>query len=356
MVILNFYGKLLQPVCISKKLRVFISNLPKGEYNNWNRHLVEMLEAEIKEREIFKEQYKDVPDASFQPYDLQKICGKQFPWENIPQNAVEGEYLQMIADNLICIYFDYNYEDMPFWDWTTNCFDGRLCEEDYAEKLMDFLQFVVRNAKEAEKEMPYKFPGYIYTSNHDLKHQFVLGRIKLYFPYDKEDYIASLQAWGKWIDNFLETPNDFYQLDFLMNAIYKDREYNAYHFLKSFSLCEMLLLQNRKDAHTRDIDEKLVTYIEDDYSKKEKALLAEYVRRIRNAIGHGNFMQLNCLTEKVGKDILDSHYVFDYTEFSRQNWILQSLCCILDNALARILYLYISDKNSFPDSTNFDKK
>lgn len=42
---------------------------------------------------------------------------------------------------MVCIYFNYEYSDMPMGDWTTNCFDGRFCEEDYAEKSFHFLTF-----------------------------------------------------------------------------------------------------------------------------------------------------------------------------------------------------------------------
>lgn len=50
---------------------------------------------------------------------------------------------QAMASNMICLCFDYDYDDMPTGDWRTNCFDGRFCEEDYAEKIVDLMQFVV---------------------------------------------------------------------------------------------------------------------------------------------------------------------------------------------------------------------
>ncbi len=34
--------------------------------------------------------------------------------------------LQCLVDNMICLFFDYEYQDMPFFDWTSNCFDGRF--------------------------------------------------------------------------------------------------------------------------------------------------------------------------------------------------------------------------------------
>lgn len=38
MVVLNIYGK-IKPICISKKLGLYIANLPNEEHNNWNDEL-----------------------------------------------------------------------------------------------------------------------------------------------------------------------------------------------------------------------------------------------------------------------------------------------------------------------------
>jgi len=139
MVILNFYGKIPR-ICISKKLKIFISNLPNNPDNNWNEELIKDMSEEIKERAISKERY----GKDFIPFDLKEICKKSLRIEKFSKDSTEKDYLKIVADNLICIDFDYEYEDMPFFDWTTNCFDSRLCEDDYTEKFMNFLNFIIR--------------------------------------------------------------------------------------------------------------------------------------------------------------------------------------------------------------------
>ena len=42
MVVLNFYGK-IEPICISEKLKLYISKLPEEEHNEWRTELVEQL-------------------------------------------------------------------------------------------------------------------------------------------------------------------------------------------------------------------------------------------------------------------------------------------------------------------------
>ena len=47
MVVLNIFGK-IEPICISNKLKLYISNLPNEESNNWNKGLVDEMRAAVK--------------------------------------------------------------------------------------------------------------------------------------------------------------------------------------------------------------------------------------------------------------------------------------------------------------------
>jgi len=338
MVILNIFGK-IEPICISKKLKVYISNLPNQSENNWNEGLVEDMLQEIKERNIFSEKH----EASFPPHDLHKICVETLGLNNISDTLTDIEYLQQIADNLLCIYFDYDYEDMPFFDWTTNCFDGRLCEEDYAEKLMRFLQFIVhKNERPASGEFSV-FPSCIYTTNRDREYTFLLGALSGKYQ-DSQIYIQSLQQWGNIIDDFLIGENDYLQLDYLVNAVYKDNEYNAYHVFKVFSLCEMLLSRSSSHGKPSELDGKLPQFISRNYSGEDKSEISKMVRLMRNKIGHGDFLHLNKLLEEYAQRFMDGHYNYDYTEYSRMNWIYLHLYCELDDILARILFLLLTNR------------
>lgn len=342
MIILNMYGK-ISSICVSNKLKIYISNLPRELDNNWNQELVEDMLQEIKERKIFAEKHgNDLPS-----YDLKKICIETFGLRNLSDNLSELEYLQIIADNLICIYFDYEYEDMPFFDWTTNCFDGRLCEEDYSEKFMNFLHFIVRKDEKFKPGEISHFPSYIYTTNRDREYHFLLGALNGKFCCNLETYIKSLQYWGKLIDNFLVNQNDYLQLDYLINSVHKDNEYNSYHLFKVFSLCEMLLVKNSNNGKSIEFDKKLSRFLSAEYTENKKSELAQMIRQMRNKIGHGDFLRLNELIEKYAKRFMDDHFNYDYTEYSRLNWIYLHLCCELNDALARILFLLLTDRKEF---------
>lgn len=339
MVILNIYGK-IEPICISEKLKVYISNLPCQSDNNWNEGLVEDMLQEIKERSIFSDRY----ESGFASYNLHRICCETLNLTNISDALTDMEYLQQIADNLVCIYFDYDYDDMPFFDWTTNCFDSRLCEEDYAEKLIKFLNYIVWKNEQFVLDEYSCFPSCIYSSNHDRQYSFLLGALDTKYQ-DAQVYIRSLQHWGKIIDNFLIDENDYLQLDYLINAVYKDNEYNAYHVFKVFSLCEMLLTKKSSNGKPSDLDNKLPHFVLKGYLDEGKTEFAKTVRLIRNKIGHGDFLHVNKLLEEYAKRFMDGHYNYDYTEYSRMNWIYLHLCCELDDILARILFILFTDRN-----------
>lgn len=127
--------------------------------------------------------------------DIRKIYLKRFPNNTISGGETENTYLQKIADNMIYLYFDYSYEDMPLGGWDTNCFDGRLCEEDYAEKVVNFINFVSSGNSE---EIPNRVPQWIYSSNYDFQnfHRIFWGGEPI------EIYIESLKKWGQIFDSF----------------------------------------------------------------------------------------------------------------------------------------------------------
>ena len=185
------FGK-IEPICISDKLKLYISNLPNEESNNWNKGLVDEMRAAMKMNIVESEKLGIKPNI-----DIRKIYSRRFSQMPLPEDASEEMYLQKIADNMICLYFDYSYQDMPLGDWDTNCFDGRLCEEDYAEKVIDFINFVSHGKS---TQIPSSVPQWVYSSNHDLQncHRIFLG------GEHTEIYRESLKKWGQVFDSFLK--------------------------------------------------------------------------------------------------------------------------------------------------------
>ena len=190
MVVLNIQGK-IPLIRISKKLGLWISNLPNEELNNWNEYLCSELYACLRRSEINQQKL-----GIKQRDNLREMYERYFP--NMPISKEiqdEDKCIQAVVNRMICIYFDYEYDDMPMGDWTTNCFDGRLCEEDYAEKIIDFINFA---SKSDDDSLPSPIPQWIYSSNHDEANDYRL----FWGGQEADPYIANLIEWGRLFDNF----------------------------------------------------------------------------------------------------------------------------------------------------------
>lgn len=324
MVILNCYGK-IEPICISEKLRLFISNPPEEEHNEWQSELSEELKMVETVSNLSRERIGLEPEQS-----ILELYAKVFPNKPQPIN-VDKKLLKELCENMI---FDYDYGDLPLGGWETNCFDGRFCEEDCAEKIIDFINFLSYRIEEPA-QLPKPVPQWVYSSNHDEVDHF-----RFFWGGEKADeYIESLKKWGKLFDNLLIDKNDYLLLDYLLNSIHKDNECNEYHLMKSFSLCQLFL----EKKHESELDRKLPSFIDESDNNRRK-LSAQYFRKLRNKIAHGDFVAFENIIEEYAKSIMDGHYAFDYSEYSRKNWVLLHVCCQLDDVVRKLIFLLLFDR------------
>lgn len=323
MVVLNMFGK-IKPICISEKLKLYISNLPKEENNNWNEYLVEEIKEAFAVDKITCERLMIKSENS--PTNLHEIL---LPESALPSSATDDERIQEIADNMVCIYFDYNYDDMPLGDWEENPFDGRFCEEDYAELVVDFLNYIAADDSSF-------VPQWIFSSNYDDINPYY----RLFWDGGElEQGIDYLIKFGNTIDLFLRDKNDYLQLDYLMRAIHKDNEYNVYHLFKAYSLCQ-LFLENEYEA---ELDWKLPRFIDDKYSEEQKRIISTLLRKMRNKIAHGDFVAFEKLIEEFAQKIMDGRFCFDYSEYSRKNWTTIHACCIIDKCVKEMILMMLED-------------
>jgi len=146
------------------------------------------------------------------------------------------------------------------------------------------------------------------------------------------------------IDSFLETENDFWKLDYIINSVFDDNNYNTYHLFKVFSLLELLLVYPDDNGKITELDSKLQQFLPKQIPTNKQARFCMLVRQIRNKIGHGDFHSMNLKCEEYANEFMQTFW-FDYYEFSRQNWILSNICVALNNTLANVLWMMLNDKN-----------
>lgn len=341
MVVLNFFGK-VDTICVSEKLKLFISNLPEKENNNWKTELQqELLLAE----EVDNLSRQKLGMAKQQ--HIKQLYSRVFPNKGTPK-YITDTILNEIVDNMVCLYFDYEYDDMPLGGWDTNCFDNRFCEEDGVEKIIDFISFL-SHGESKEEQFPCPVPQWIYSSNH-----FEIDHYRMFWGGSSADsYIKSLIQWGELFDRFLVDKNDYLQLNYLFDSIHKDKNYNEYHLFKAYALCQLFLEKNRE----KELDYKLPLLIENG-SFEDKNAKAILFRELRNKIAHGDFVAFEEKVEEYAQRFMDGQFNFDYSEYSRRNWVVEHVCCELDDLVRKLIHLLLNDKNSIEEiknSNNSDK-
>ena len=84
-----------------------------------------------------------------------------------------------------------------------------------------------------------------------------------------------------------------------------------------------------------NFDIKLQRFLPDRLSNDEKQLCAKLLRQLRNKIAHGDFIAFEEKIEEYAIRFLDGKFEFDYSEYSRKNWIIEHVCCLLVSALSK---------------------
>lgn len=187
MVILNMFGK-IEPICISQKMKLYISNLPNSNENNWNSYVVKEFKHALKIH-VLSCRVAGVENKQ----NLKLMYEERVGADNSEVFQNESALIQEIVDNIIYIYLDYSYDDMPMGGWDENPFDGRLCEKDYAEIIVDFFVscWMVQICK-----CRCGFIHQIMTENGHTTVCF-LGKGNL------DEQINALKIWGQKLDSFL---------------------------------------------------------------------------------------------------------------------------------------------------------
>lgn len=333
MIILNFYGKISR-ICISEKLGLNLSNLPNEEFNKWQDGLSNELCFAQNADLIYQEKL-----GTNYPCGIYKLYKNVFPGKKLP-TVFEKKHYDELASNMIHLDFDYSYDDMPLGGWDTNCFEGRLCEEDYAEKIIDLINYLSYQYDDRTITFPKPVPQWIYSSNHDE-----IDHCRIFWGGEPaSEYIRSLQEWGNLFDTFLQNKNDYLLFDYLANSIHKDNEYNEYHLMKSYSLCQLFLEKERES----ELDIKLPFFLSHQFaSDVERKECARLLRKLRNKIAHGDFVAFEKCVENYAVEFMDGRFAFDYSEYSRKNWVVQHICCLLDDVIRQLIHMLFYDRSKF---------
>lgn len=344
MVILNIYGK-IEPIIISRKLGIGLCN-PASDW-------VEGLQEDFKEEilvhnhkiSLYKQSGLCVSWAEGR-YDIQNIV-EQLGWQE------EGKsYMQIIAEHLIEIQV-LNFDDSVL-QIKNEYLDSPTCEPQYTRKFLDFC-CKVQSSKNAKDVIPHQIPFSTYNSDDLFKQPLIINYLqsmlkphpshKITVSSYTKGAIKSLKAIGKLIDDFLVTEKEFWLFDYILNALFSDVQYNAYHIFKIMSLIEMLIINPKGNGKmVGEIERKLPQFLPDRISQEDGVLFSEIMRKLRNKIAHGDFEAVKQLLKQY-RQVFMQDFWFDEIEYSIENWTYGDICLNLDKTLYEILWLMLYDKS-----------
>ncbi|MFE1242954.1 hypothetical protein ACFW35_02390 [Fictibacillus sp. NPDC058756] len=341
MIVVNIFGK-KEPIVISKKLGITLSNLPQ----DWQEGLIETMKEEIYYREYDIMKYNDL--ENMEPYSVKKIVEhKNFSGIFNPGNE---DYLKEIASKLICVSID-DFENSMLQK-KNSFLDSPTCEIEFGEKWIKLYEFLTRSHYNNKNWIPmisiYSSEKSLFEKTHVLRSIYaeMSLNIKVSPIIVNQMRIDNLLDFGEMIDSFLVNEENFYMLDYILTAITDDSNYNAYHLFKNYSLIEMIIGKEDFNDPVK-YDEKFAFFIDSDSygsNEEKKKLFAKLTRQIRNKIAHGDFVGVRKKLEKYATCFM-KNYQFDYFEYSRENWIYLNICCELDRILTNAIWGLLSKSN-----------
>lgn len=348
MILLNFYGK-IQPTIISKKLGVGISN----PASDWVQGLQDDFEEEIivhKHRiEALNKIGHDMSTFS-DKYDLGKIV------ENLGWHEDGKKDGQIIAEHLVeMLVLDF---DNSLLQLKNTNLDSPTCEMQYAKKFIILCQRICSatiNNSTLAKYMPFITYDSDELNSIPLMINYLGTYIKASSSRDNkntEKVINCLQEMGQMIDNFILSEEDFWLFDYIVDALSDIHEQSAYHIFKVMSLIEMLIIKPTSNGKTRgEIEKKLLPFLPQRIDQTKQQLFSEILRKLRNKIGHGDYMAVAILLEQYRQEFMQNFW-YDEFEYSIDNWTYGNICWNIDETLNNILWFMFSDRGKWENLRN----
>lgn len=344
--IIDIYGQMDNKITISKKLGLVLSNVYDRD---WKLGLAEEITDEINDRAKVAKKYKS-EKFNIKEYDLKDLFSNNYIKDIFLGTGEENRVLRLV--NCLTSLCVDDFENTMLVN-RNEYMDSPTCEICFEKKFMNFYRFIIHNTHRNKKFTASSIITYCsneidaksiivsaFASRVDGNWRTGTNRFENY-EVERELQIKSLVEFGRLIDGFIERKNDFFLLEYIMNALDESERYNAYYIFKIVSIIE-LLIKNPKHSYWHEDDfSKLAGFIIEVEDKKE---LARLIIQIRNKIGHGDFEALQNKAEEYAKKYMNDYY-FDYYEYSRINWVFLNLSCRLNEMLSDIIWEYLNNKS-----------
>lgn len=142
MIILNFIGK-IDKIYISKKLGLYISNIPNTDKDDWQDYIKKTLKTAYDVNKLHSSfvmsDNEEISDNVFVESIIEaskKILGNEYDSE-----MLVDDYIDYLAKHMVSLNIDYKNNSIPTKEDEHYCFDGGSCETEPEKKILEFLRY-----------------------------------------------------------------------------------------------------------------------------------------------------------------------------------------------------------------------
>lgn len=353
MVITPLFSRITTPITISIKLGLEVHNLTDDDIEDKSYIKKSLLD----ELDIYNKERITMPVKNRFPYSLKGIMQSDYYRECFEKDILnnDNECINVLCSKILMIYcIDSQSSMMPLKN--EFCINP-TCEMSLEQKFIRFLTFLESyksfDTKRAEINITYNDNEYgHYTGKSDIIRS-MLWRLApkeleennpYRFVTHEEEYQCKINGvihLGKLIDNFIESQQDFYIIDYLMDAISSYENHGAFGIVKMTSLVEMLLANPKYKSLRYELRHKLPQFLSDDIHDKD--LWIKYMYDIRSKIAHGDYSAISAITSDYQKTFMQN-FECDYYEYNLINWIYSDIYLHLSSAVGNIIRTYLNMK------------
>lgn len=354
-----------EPICISKKIGLYLKNSNKDELYINVKDLVEDNYINNLNKNInFRSELINYLNDQYYKNEIKKDISKFNSRQLISLITKKMLVLEIeISENTIIVdddIFEQYDEENIVKALRNNPLINPIDEYDIEYKILFLFNFLRSNLNKRNDIDIIYYDGY---STNDLYNGYNLFEnlsTKCYKKREEHEYfgyqyyencneeykekLLSFIKFGNNIDKYIDSADDYFKLDFIIETLIYGENY-MYSLLNYIQLIEMLLV-NPKNSTREQFKQKLKFFINMD-ELEDKTQVEDFSARlydIRSRLIHGNYNSLK-------KELIEFNNKFnykreyDYGEFKEENWILIDISFKAKRILRNIIEKMLKDKN-----------
>lgn len=354
MIINALFGKVEKSILVSKNYSLKISNL---NYSN-KEWIKEVLETELA-RFYSWENARKLSFPHLPYYELKDLLMSVYYKDFFVNKKHDSDEAccKSICNYILSLECKERVPDTRL-HLRNECSFNPSCEKSIEERFIQFYNFCESHNSTMEKSASWhilynshEFMQYTNKSNiighmnwnvtdYD-KYSKINNHLHLSHALEYAVKVKSICDFGYKIDQYIDSDEDFFVIDYIIELLSSDDCYGAAWLIKMTSLLEFVLVRSNSKSIKNEMREKLPQFIRSDIADKDHWISLCY--DIRSKFAHGDYFELKKkIREYAHKYMKD--YDFDFYEHNEISCIMGSVAWQLSNVVAEVIKTMLNDK------------